>query len=233
MWQETKTPLLVYATEDALLTPREPLSGPLERFVKADNKAFRQELNQQQSQDEQPFSPMDVISPTKRKHRADSMDSMNSNRASLGSIDMEDRDNPFEDQYNSSGPGPLGPDMQERQDSSFANSDGAVAGGHPFALMRSQQTTQNVIESGTGSAPPTMPEEVDSSTTNGTGVPTPSTSTQTGGLSRTISPDAEATRSPEMQERSRPPAFMASPSREEGSTRTVSTMEMEVPDHHD
>jgi hypothetical protein len=231
MWQETKTPLMVYATEDALRTPPDPLSGPLERFVKADNKAFRQEVSQEQSQGEQPLATMDVVSPTKRKHRADSMDSMNSNRASLGSIDMEDRSNPFEDQYDGAGPDLLGQEMEEREGGGYG--DGAGAKDRPFALMGLQQTAQDAIETSTNATVRMATEEVDSSTTNGTGVPTPSTSTQTGGFSRTMSPDAEASRSPEMQERSRPPPFMAGTSKEDDKPRVTNTMEMEVPEHHD
>ena len=100
MWQETKTPLLIYATEDALNTQKAALNGQLERFVKAENKAFRQELTQEtrnrEETNKQQF--VDPISPSKRKHRSDSMDSMNSNRASLGSDAGNGFDNPFEDQ---------------------------------------------------------------------------------------------------------------------------------------
>ncbi|KAJ6789720.1 hypothetical protein PWT90_00584 [Aphanocladium album] len=101
VWQETKTPLLIYATEDALNTPNDPLSLPLERFVKADNKAFRNELNMESSNEQEnrvSASFMDPISPSKRKHRADSIDSLDSNHASLGSDDGNGFDNPFEEQ---------------------------------------------------------------------------------------------------------------------------------------
>ncbi|XWX00063.1 hypothetical protein V2A60_008080 [Cordyceps javanica] len=100
VWQETKTPLLIYATEDALNTPNDPLSLPLERFVKADNKAFRSELNVERTNEQENRQPafIDPISPSKRKHRSDSMDSLDSNHASLGSDGSNAFDNPFEDQ---------------------------------------------------------------------------------------------------------------------------------------
>lgn len=82
VWHETKVPLMVYATEAALNVARTPLPMPLQRFALAENKAFQQELDQETT-----GPPADPISPSKRKHRADSIDSMDSNRATLGSDD--------------------------------------------------------------------------------------------------------------------------------------------------
>lgn len=79
-----------------------PLIQPLERFIKVDNKAFNQEIALEASEPEEvpvgrrSFEP---LSPSKRKHRADSvgsMDSMNSNRASIGSEERNISD-PFID----------------------------------------------------------------------------------------------------------------------------------------
>ncbi|EFY93866.1 ubiquitin interaction domain-containing protein [Metarhizium acridum CQMa 102] len=108
IWQETKTPLMVYATETALNTARAPLTAALQRFATAENKAFRQELHHEATEAAEaeadegkktPGSgPIEPISPSKRKHRADSIDSMDSNRASIGSDDAQNGfDNPFED----------------------------------------------------------------------------------------------------------------------------------------
>ncbi|KAK8147836.1 hypothetical protein G3M48_000947 [Beauveria asiatica] len=99
VWQETKTPLLVYATEEAVDTPNHPLSWPLERFVKADNKAFRNELSMERTQQQENRQAvfMDPISPSKRKHRSDSMDSLDSNHASLGSDEGNAFDSNFEE----------------------------------------------------------------------------------------------------------------------------------------
>jgi hypothetical protein len=98
MWKDTKNPTLVYATEAALETAPNPISGPLERFVKAENKAFSQELNQETvvADKDWPTEALDPISPTKRKHRSDSLDSMASNQASVGSDGRNRFDDPFE-----------------------------------------------------------------------------------------------------------------------------------------
>lgn len=99
VWQETKTPFLVYATEKAIHTEPDPLSHALETFVKADNKSFRQELNQEQveatTQDVW-AGTVEPKSPSKRKHRADSIDSIATNRASVGSNNDSGFDDPFE-----------------------------------------------------------------------------------------------------------------------------------------
>ncbi|ODA79869.1 hypothetical protein RJ55_05466 [Drechmeria coniospora] len=91
VWQVTKTPLLVYATEKALEAPRLPLTASLERFARAENKTFQNELNREKAEEagDVPRSRQPgPISPSKRKHRADSVDSMDSNRASIGSDDL-------------------------------------------------------------------------------------------------------------------------------------------------
>ncbi|PHH83397.1 hypothetical protein CDD82_1331 [Ophiocordyceps australis] len=87
VWQETKTPLLVYATETALNAPLKTLSSALERFVRADNKAFRQELKQEEKQPSKSATDKDLeqASSPKRQRRSASIDSMASNRASVGS----------------------------------------------------------------------------------------------------------------------------------------------------
>jgi hypothetical protein len=232
MWQETKTPLFVYATEDALNTTPEPLSGPLERFVKADNKSFRQELNQEQSQaNDQPPPPTEVVSPSKRKHRADSMDSMNSNRASLGSIDMEDREDPFADNGGAA-PDILGQEMEERQVSGLVGDARTQAQPVPvMELDRQWQGQAFVAEPDTATL--SAAAETVNSTPSGTGNPTPSTTTQGGDFSRTLSPDVEAVRSPEMQEKSRPPTFMTSPPRGDEKGQTADAMDMELPHDQD
>ncbi|PFH56964.1 hypothetical protein XA68_15696 [Ophiocordyceps unilateralis] len=87
VWEETKTPLIIYATDVALDTAKAPLSASLERFVRADNKAFQQELSREKAEADD-GRLTETIFPSKRKHRADSMDS---NRASLGSEDRNDQ----------------------------------------------------------------------------------------------------------------------------------------------
>jgi hypothetical protein len=87
VWNDTKTPFLVYATEEALETPPVALPTPLERFIKAENKAFHQELARENEEAQTERRSIEPLSPSKRKHRSDSMDSMASNRASIGSDD--------------------------------------------------------------------------------------------------------------------------------------------------
>lgn len=103
VWTETKVPLLIYATETALAAARTPLPIPLQRFAQAENEVFQGELKQETAEaagDSRKIvgPPVDPISPSKRKHRADSIDSMDSNRASLGSEDGQlEYNNRFED----------------------------------------------------------------------------------------------------------------------------------------
>lgn len=89
VWKETKTPFLVYASENAIYSEPAPLSPALERFVKTDNRAFRREQLQEANEESSNFAREPASggmkSPGKRKHRADSTDSMDSNRVSVGS----------------------------------------------------------------------------------------------------------------------------------------------------
>lgn len=120
---------MVYATEAALdgIAPL-PLADPLQRFVKADNKTFRAELARERTEGEMQTDvmaatdgthgvPMAPLSPTKRKYRSNSNDSMDSNRASMGNSavnsmigDYADVLGDFEDQN-----GPLGTEMVDMQ----------------------------------------------------------------------------------------------------------------------
>ncbi|KAM0332970.1 hypothetical protein ACHAQA_001626 [Verticillium albo-atrum] len=101
MLRESKNPLLVYATENALNTPRDPLSDELQRFVLAENKTFRQELSHETDDDDEDvplINPnISPISPSKRKYRANSVDSMATNRASVGNSDTNSRAGDFDD----------------------------------------------------------------------------------------------------------------------------------------
>lgn len=90
VWEETKTPLVVYATERALEAAADALPAALERFARAENKAFRQELSREAAAEAAGGAgrlSLGSLSPSKRKHRADTPDSMDSNRASVGSCD--------------------------------------------------------------------------------------------------------------------------------------------------
>lgn len=92
MFQESKSVVVIYATEAALDgVPPLPLADPLQRFVKADNKTFKAEIARAEQEKETAVEPIVIdqadvtpLSPSKRKYRSNSVDSMDTNRASLG-----------------------------------------------------------------------------------------------------------------------------------------------------
>jgi hypothetical protein len=185
MWNDTKKPLLVYATEEALKAPKQRLPPQLERFVKLDNKAFRQELAEEESMAEVKTTPtFDPISPSKRKHRADSVGSMDSNRASIGSDGRNGWDNPFEDQDDG-----IVTEMKDYGDSSD--------------YIHSSDLLDN--------DPPTLPARPETSTASTTEPPSATLTPNTVGADYTDSAlsVSEEPRSPEMQEKSKLPPFMS------------------------
>ncbi|KAL2760749.1 hypothetical protein ACRALDRAFT_205349 [Sodiomyces alcalophilus JCM 7366] len=98
MLQESRSPLLVYATEDALSAPRLPLSEPLQRFVRVENKTFHLELSRQPEEEDASMATTampQTVSPSKRKYRSGSVDSMATNRASMGNSDTDSRAGDF------------------------------------------------------------------------------------------------------------------------------------------
>ncbi len=225
MWQETKTPLLIYATENALNTQKAPLSGTLERFVKAENKAFRQELTQEtrtrEEAKKQPF--IDPISPSKRKHRSDSMDSMNSNRASLGSDDGNAFDNPFEDQFDKPSVEMVDfatSNMGFNQQSEPESVDMAAPTALPprYAIVDSMENTSATMTPNTVSA-----EDVD--VTN-LATAQDQSSALDGEKPDTAIVDAKE---PEMQELARPPLLMR-PSQSPERSRRDSAMDVDISD---
>ncbi|RFU81610.1 ubiquitin interaction domain-containing [Trichoderma arundinaceum] len=221
IWQDTKTPLLIYATEKAVSTPRAPLSNALNMFVKSDNKAFRQELKQPaaNSGEERVRSSVDPISPSKRKHR-DSMDSMNSNRASIGSEDRNPFESAFDDQMEQA--------ETELTDMSGSRSDYARGSdaeskfgdrGMP-PLVPNRDPAHLNIESAT-LTPDTLAAD-DSEAQR----PTPPEANQPGDVDKTA--EAAVTRGPEMQERARPPSFIRPLQGKEGGNDL--SMDMEISD---
>ncbi|KAL6913484.1 hypothetical protein FSHL1_011160 [Fusarium sambucinum] len=185
MWDDTNKPLLVYATEEALKAPKQPLPPQLERFVKVDNKAFRQELEEEESTVEVKTTPtFDPISPSKRKHRADSIGSMDSNRASIGSDGRNGWDNPFDDQ-----------------------DDGIVTEMKDYGDSSDYVHSSDLLDDD----PPTLPARPEASIASTT-EPTSATLTpNTVGADYTDSAlsVSEEPRSPEMQEKSKLPPFMS------------------------
>lgn len=214
IWHETKVPVLVYATEEAVSTPKAPLSDALNMFVRSDNKAFRQELKKPapDSRDERRYP--DPISPSKRKHR-DSMDSMDTNRASIGS---EDR-NPFEPVFDDRMEQELGEMSQETLEYVGGSSTEAPFGGHgiPPPLPNRDQA-QMTVESATLTPDTLAAEEGE--------VQNPTTTTTPPKESHV---EDAATKAPEMQERVRPPSLVRPPPLGNDGGRELS-MDMEIPD---
>ncbi|KAF5638595.1 uncharacterized protein FTJAE_5196 [Fusarium tjaetaba] len=213
IWNDTKKPMLIYATEDALRTPKDHLSSQLERFIKMENKAFRQELSKEEStaseskqtvnfESSSSLSPHSSFSPSKRKHRSDSSASMDSNRASIGSDDDRNRfDNPFL------------PDDDERvgtEMSDYVHSFTAMEGHIPDSLTGRTQ----------GSTAPTEPTSA---------TMTPSTVTADYSDTNTAFA-AEEPRSPEMQEKARPPPFMSLSRNPSMRAESPNLMDMDIPD---
>ncbi|KAF5008094.1 hypothetical protein FDECE_5620 [Fusarium decemcellulare] len=225
MWQETKTPLLVYATEEAVNAPREPLSGQLERFIKAENKAFRQELSLEKSEanEAKRAAFIDPISPSKRKHRSDSVCSLDSNRASIGSDDRSGFDNPFFDQEAKSEV-----EMAEF-DPPFYNQDDKIKTeinevDNPPEYMHSFDASEDT--------PPALPARHPTSTGTVTettsATMTPSTIVADHTTNTTPAKEEDA-RGPEMQERARPPSFMALSRNPSGTKeKPIDLMDMEI-----
>lgn len=115
----SKVPILVYATDKAMNEEPAPLSDALKTFVKFDNRLFKQELLEEPTPtDKKRNAPQLPESPLKRQ-RSTSVDSMATNRASLGDFsdveeraallgDQEPRDDPF--QY---GDGTMSTEMED------------------------------------------------------------------------------------------------------------------------
>ncbi|GJC82059.1 hypothetical protein ColLi_04897 [Colletotrichum liriopes] len=230
MYWETKGPLLVYATEDAINTPASPLSDALQRFARAENKNFRQELNQESTDEGSPPRNMNMspISPSKRKYRSGSVDSMATNRASLGNSDTNSRAGDFDNDPFSDGDGTMDTEMTD-----MASRQGATetSSANLAEFMQSGEAHDTARTSNTN--PPGLGQHELSASTPADGADD---------ISRTVTPDIEEqVKGPEMQERSGSGGgspFMARHSiygaahdpRDE--QKTIKMMDMEIPDEH-
>ena len=76
------SPLLVYATDEALNEDPLPLNEAQKNFVKRDNRLFQQELAKKRSAE-----PPSEGSQSKKLQKSSSMDSLATNKASAGSLD--------------------------------------------------------------------------------------------------------------------------------------------------
>ncbi|PKS07976.1 hypothetical protein jhhlp_006588 [Lomentospora prolificans] len=89
MWDESNSLTLVYASDDAMNTPRIALPEGLQRFIKADNRSFQKEIEQEEAAAANSDLPMETLESfdLQPRPRSGSVDSMATNRASLGSMD--------------------------------------------------------------------------------------------------------------------------------------------------
>ena len=221
MWEDTRTPLLVYASEKAVYADAVSLSNALERFVKADNKAFRQELHQEVSDHswEKEAGAAEVKSPSKRKHRADSMDSMASDRASAGSEDSKRTHDIFVESDKDDETVAVGP-MQKRAYGEQPDKDRMdldVSDAAPVLPKRHPASTENTSTTLT-------PGEGGSPASRETQQTTPSEPPEVTGDSA-----LEETKGPEMQERFQMPTLrrLLSSEKSEAKPSEVGDMELE------
>nr|XP_036582889.1 ubiquitin interaction domain-containing protein [Colletotrichum truncatum]KAF6791785.1 ubiquitin interaction domain-containing protein [Colletotrichum truncatum] len=234
MFQETKNPVLVYATEDAITAPLSPLSDALQRFVRAENKNFRQELSQENTDDGAYArnTNMSPISPSKRKYRSGSVDSMATNRASLGGSDTNSRAGDFDADPFGDGDGTMDTEMADFSAKNFVDTSQSMA-----EVMYSRETDEPAQGHSTQSTAPTVPQQEETETL---------ATTSTNGVvdvSRTVTPDVEdQSKGPEMQERNSnggSSPFMARHSRHfapaqdpRDEQKTIKMMDMEIPDEN-
>ncbi|KAK3328408.1 hypothetical protein B0T19DRAFT_442309 [Cercophora scortea] len=101
--EETQRPMMIYARDGAMSETPEPLSDALKTFVKFDNRHLKQELSQADqwgngSEKKRGGSAAaGDSSEAKRRNRSKSIDSMDTNKASLGDLDDDNiRDAPYD-----------------------------------------------------------------------------------------------------------------------------------------
>ncbi|KAG8163631.1 hypothetical protein KVR01_006928 [Diaporthe batatas] len=140
----SKVPILVYATDKALNEEPAPLSDALKTFVKFDNRLFKQELLEEPTPaDKKRNAPQVPESPLKRQ-RSNSVDSMATNRASLGDFsDAGERDALMGDQDSRDGINP------------FQYGDGTAIMSTEMEEMR--PTPSQELAASMGGAPPSPP----------------------------------------------------------------------------
>ncbi|KAH7318359.1 hypothetical protein B0I35DRAFT_431904 [Stachybotrys elegans] len=227
VWSETKNPLLIYATETALKVPRHELPSALDRFARADNKAFRNELNQEK---EQPASEASKVtsfgplSPSKRKHRADSIDSMDTNRASLGSFDRDEMENPFVDHDTTQSEGTEMVDMATViSDASSARLHSPELSSVDYRSARAEAVRRSYGFAGSQDADmEPLLSRADAPLT-----------ADDGESSDGLSSDVEMSKEPEMQERARTPALITIAGSQKRGGAAMEDMDMNIPDGHD
>lgn len=89
-----QTPILIFATDEAMEETPEPLSDALKTFVKLDNRHFRQEVSKQEIElpdtlDGGALTRSALRDMHKPRERSGSIDSMATNKASVGDSDED------------------------------------------------------------------------------------------------------------------------------------------------
>ncbi|ERS98723.1 hypothetical protein HMPREF1624_05510 [Sporothrix schenckii ATCC 58251] len=155
---ETDTPILVYSNAASLAEENVALPDALRTFIRFDNRFFKQEMLEESPRDKkrQPVEEPSPTSPLKRQQRANSIDSMASNMASLGEYsdrDMEDVPLLNDDRFTT--------DMDEGV---FARGVGSGYDVHEWTLNRTmdEAMTKRAGADGMDFAEPVLPQrEVD------------------------------------------------------------------------
>ncbi|KAK4157218.1 hypothetical protein C8A00DRAFT_40442 [Chaetomidium leptoderma] len=112
-------PIVVFATDKAMEQENLPLSDALKTFVRLDNRLFKQELLQSNRTTHKRSAVVGDGSQSKRLQRSVSIDSMATNQASVGDLDDDMRDAPFDTDSTFGVAGDAGPDKAAAQDDSI------------------------------------------------------------------------------------------------------------------
>ncbi|KAL2163088.1 hypothetical protein VTH06DRAFT_6924 [Thermothelomyces fergusii] len=141
-------PIVVYATDKALERDNLPLSDALKTFIRLDNRLFKQEVSQSNRLGHKRSAGVGDGSQSKRLQRSASMDSMDTNRASVGDYDDDMRDAPF-DNDSMFGAG-AGADVITSQDQDIADLVDVLP---PTARLTEPPSYENYLEMETGVSP--------------------------------------------------------------------------------
>lgn len=141
------------------------------------------------------------MSPSKRKHRSDSLDSMDSNRASIGSEDRT-MDGPFDDQH-------------------LIMDQPIIMGVDPTIGSQASLGSNTMDLDGISEEVPPLPDRHPSELMQGV------TQTELGSLS---TERQEVNKAPEMQQRTAPSPFMSTSSASPERTKRAGSLEMEIPE---
>ncbi|EON98617.1 putative ubiquitin interaction motif protein [Phaeoacremonium minimum UCRPA7] len=226
---EDKKPILVYASKKALAEEPSRISQPLQLFVRFDNRLFKQEVIEESPLERKRGANASPQSPFKRQHRdrANSVDSMASNRASVGDLSDEDRNVVFDQDPFQEGDGSLGTEMQPLIDMTDLSAQSAP-------VESSEPPKSEVYGHARLPTPPytTFDSEVDSPTLSRQSLRLANVSLDE---QSTITGTESQAREPEMQERNTSNFLARSDKRSVDNRASIMDMDMEIPsefEHH-